>query len=179
MAEVDPAELDWGEAGEVVDDVLALGDRLSRGMDRDASVALTGSFGVGKTLLAVFLLRRSWEFWAPRSTSGLDFPRFLRATDLAELRFRRNFDADDEEDRREEAREALARSPLVVIDDVQRVAGYRGEEVYLESVIERRYDDRLATVLTANLLPSDDSRFADFLRYFEVFPIRGESRRGR
>jgi hypothetical protein len=182
LTEFDPRKLDWGEAATDVAEVLALGDRLAKGEERDVSVALTGAFGVGKTLLAVHLLRRAWDFWfwSPRSTSRLDFPRFFRATDLAELRFKRNFGGeDDEEDRRGGEREALARAPLVVIDDVQRVAGYRGEEVYLETVLERRHDDRLATVLTANRLPEDDTRFADFLRYFEVFPINGESHRGR
>jgi DNA replication protein DnaC len=174
-------DLDREGNEETLQVVERLGDELSTGsvLD-DLNLILLGSFGVGKTRLSVYLLRSAYEYLAPHASCHLDFPRFFRATDLAELRFGPSFgSAEDEEDRRAESRFALERSPFVVIDDVHRVAGYKGEEVFLESAIERRYDSRLSTVLTMNELPKENARFADFLRYFETIPLVGGSRRGK
>lgn len=158
--------------------IMTVGGFLERGEARDAALVLTGPFGVGKTRLAVWLLRRAFEFLRGRAASSVGFPRFFRSTDLAELRFGRSFSGpEDEEDRREEARDALERSPFVVIDDIGRSAGYRGEELYLETVVEKRFDAELGTVLTANKLPTE-GRFADFIRYFEEVPLVGRSHRG-
>lgn len=181
LAALELDEMDRSENGEIIGEIAEIGDRLAGGTSGEVFALLLGTFGVGKSRLATWLLRRSWEYWAPMSSSGLDFPRFFRISDLADLRFKKHFGGDDDEDeaRRDEARAALERSPLVVVDDVHRVAGYRGEEVYLESVVERRYDAELSTVLTANELPAEGSRFADFLRYFRTFPLIGKSFRGR
>jgi DNA replication protein DnaC len=166
-----------GENAPAVARISLFGGFLERGEAPDLSVILTGAFGVGKTRLAVWLLRRAFEFLRTRAASSVGFPRFFRATDLADLRFGRNFSApEDEEDRRAEARDALERAPFVVIDDIGRVSGYRGEELYLETVVERRYEGELATVLTANQLPAD-GRFADFIKYFEEIPLLGRSHR--
>jgi DNA replication protein DnaC len=176
--ELGDMDRDGNEA--VLDSLAELGDRLAAGDLAEVFALLLGTFGVGKTRAAVWLLRRAYEHLAPLSLCGLDFPRFFRATDLAELRFKKHFGGEDEEeDRREEARDALERCPLVVVDDVHRVVGYKGEEVFLESVVEKRYDAELATVLTANELPAEGTRFADFLRYFRTYPIGGRSHRGR
>lgn len=157
-----------------------LGKRLASGDVSEVFALLLGTFGVGKTRIATWLLRMAWNFIAPDSTSGLDFPRFFRVGDLTDLRFKKHYGGeDDDEDVRDEARRALELAPLVVIDDVHRAAGYRGEEVYLESVVEKRYDAELSTILTANELPEGGSRFADFLRYFRTYPIGGRSHRGR
>lgn len=183
FADVRIENLEPGENAEIFALVRELGRAFAEDFEgRPVSTefaVLLGTFGTGKTTLATWLLRRSWEYWAPKSTSSLDFPRFFRISDLAELRFRKHFDVDDDEDRREESRRALECAPVVVIDDVHRVAGYRGEEVFLESVVEKRYDNELSTILTANEMPAEDSRFADFLKYFRIFPLVGESHRGR
>jgi DNA replication protein DnaC len=177
------AQLDHGEidrrGNEVAFEQLdEIADRVAAGDGQDLHLVLTGDFGVGKTRIAVWLLRRAFDWFAPLTRDGADFPRFFAAADLADLRFRSYSGPDDEEDRRDEAREALVRSPFVVIDDVGRVSGYKGEELYLESVVEERWNDgRLATVLTMNELPRE-GRFADFLKYFEDVPLVGRSHRG-
>jgi DNA replication protein DnaC len=178
LVDLELGTMDWSENPEVFEDLHELGKSLGVGDLKDVFVLLLGTFGVGKTRIATWLLRRAWDHLAPKSTSGLDFPRFFRVSDLAELRFRKHYGEDEDEDRREEARSALERCPLVVIDDVHRVAGYRGEEVFLEGVVEKRYDAELSTILTANELPREETRFADFLRYFRTYPIGGRSHRG-
>lgn len=178
LAELELGDMDWDENRDVFEEIGQVGIRFERGQVADSSILLLGTFGVGKTRLATWLLRKAWGYFAERSTSTLDFPRFFRISDLAELRFKKHYDADEDEDRAEEARAAIASSPLVVIDDVHRVAGYRGEEVYLEGVVEKRYDAELSTILTANELPEEGSRFSDFIRYFRTYPIGGKSHRG-
>jgi DNA replication protein DnaC len=174
--EMDSFEKAGNEAA--VGRIATVGAFLERGEARDLSLIMTGPFGVGKTRLAVWLLRRAFEFLRGRAASSVGFPRFFRATDLADLRFSRSYSApEDEEDRRAEARDALERSPFVVVDDIGRVAGYKGESLYLETVVERRFEGELATVLTANELPTE-GRFADFIRYFEEVPLVGRSHRG-
>lgn len=179
LAGLDLAEMDRVGNVEVLRALEDLGRDLAAGKVDDVFVLLLGTFGVGKTRIATWLLRMAWDFLAPRSTSGLDFPRFFRVSDLADLRFKKHFGEDEDEDRRDEARRALELAPLVVIDDVHRVAGYKGEEVFLEGVVEKRYDAELSTILTANELPGEGTRFADFLRYFKTYPIGGRSHRGR
>jgi DNA replication protein DnaC len=143
------------------------------------SVVLEGPFGTGKTRLAVYLLWQAYGARLGKRDSALDFPRFFRATDLAELRFGRSFSApEDDEDRRDFDRLALERAPFVVIDDVGRVSGYKGEEVYIETIVEKRFDaGDLSTVLTMNQMPTE-GRFSDFLAYFETVPLLGRSHRG-
>jgi DNA replication protein DnaC len=178
LARLELETFDRAENSAAVERVEELGADLAGGGARDASLVLTGPFGVGKTRLAVWLLRRAFEFLRGRAGSSVGFPRFFRSTDLAELRFGRSFSGpEDEEDRKTESRDALERSPFVVIDDISRLAGYRGEELYLETVVEKRFDAELGTVLTANKLPGE-GRFADFIRYFEEIPLVGRSHRG-
>lgn len=136
---------------------------------------LTGAFGVGKTRIATWLLRKAFEAWGPRAQEGPRFPRFFSAADLANLRFK-SFAAEDEEDQRDLLRDALEHSPVLVIDDVGRISGYKGEELYLESVVERRFNAERTTILTLNEVPAE-GRFADFLAYFEEIALAGDSRR--
>lgn len=141
------------------------------------SLVICGPFGTGKTRVAVWLLRNAWDACRKLVTSTLDFPRFFRAPDLAELRFGRSFSApEDEEDRKDADRTALDRAPVVVIDDVGRVSGYKGEELFIEAVVEKRYDADLSTILTMNEVPRE-GRFADFLDYFEELTLAGRSHR--
>lgn len=178
LARLELAEMDPAKNEKRLRLLARIGEELEGGGRSDLALILTGPFGVGKTRVAVWLLRRAYERWRPKATSTLDFPRFFRSTDLAELRFGRSYSApEDEEDRKAAARDALERAPFVVIDDIGRVAGYRGEELYLESVVERRFENERATVLTANKLPSE-GRFADFIRNFEEIPLVGRSHRG-
>lgn len=163
--------LEWVEALGVV--LAAEGLLVGR---RDLSLAFVGGFGTGKTRLAVWLLRRAWEGDLGTRNSAIQFPRFFAASALGDLRFRSHSAPEDEEDSRSRDRDALERCPLVVIDDVGRLAGYKGEERFLEAVVEKRHDALLSTILTANELPKE-GRFADFLRYFTKIPLVGLTHR--
>jgi DNA replication protein DnaC len=146
--------------------------------DLDVNLVLTGDFGVGKTRVAVHLLRFAYDAILPTTSEMWHFPRFFTARAVVELRFARSYSSpEDEEDAREADREALRRSPLVVIDDVGRIAGYKGEETYVEAIVEDRYENERATILTFNQMPTE-GRFADFLRYFEEVSLVGASHRG-
>lgn len=186
--------------------VEGIGERLSsRDFLRDpVFTLLTGVFGSGKTRAACWLLRAAFEGLGGVARGGnaetgepatvvptAMAPLFIRAAQLAELRFRslsREDEAGEEEDRREALRDRLDSASLLVIDDVTRVAGYRGEEHFVESVIERRWEADRSVVLTGNLDGEADEsgrpvagltpRFRDFLRYFEVVRLGGETRRG-
>lgn len=164
--------------------VRALGDALEAGAlavpgKPSLDLILEGAFGSGKTRLAVWLLRRAYAHRGRRRLRQSAFPRFAHATEAVELRFAQRYGEPDEDElRRAEIRECLARSPLVVLDDVGRVSGYKGEEMYLETIVERRWNDGLSTILTMNARPAVNSRFADFLRYFETLAIEGVSERG-
>ena len=78
----------------------------------------------------------------------------------------------------EALRDRLFEAYLVVIDDIGRIADYRGESLYLERVIEKRYNDKLSTILTSNTNLADlPARFQDFLSYFETIPFGLGSKR--
>lgn len=142
------------------------------------NLVLSGPFGTGKTRIATHLLRMYFEASRFEVYDAWQWPRFFTARDVAELRFARAYGgAEDEEDAKEVDRDALRRSPLVAIDDLGRIAGYRGEETFVESVVERRYEAEFGTILTMNTVPTE-GRFADFLRYFEEVSIVGSSHRG-
>jgi DNA replication protein DnaC len=180
MARLRFADLECpGDAYRVALDRLAeVGTDLVNARTSEINLVLTGAFGTGKTRIAVHLLRFAYDAILPTTSGEFDFPRFFTARDVAELRFSRSYSApEDEEDAKALAREALRIAPLVVIDDVGRISGYRGEELFVEGVVEKRYENERGTILTFNELPTE-GRFADFLRYFEEVPLAGGSHRG-
>jgi DNA replication protein DnaC len=165
---------------------------------------ISGPFGSGKTRAACWLLRVAYEGLLAARSSGNEklgepatvvpvglAPLFIRVPQLADLRFRSLSGRDDEsedEEQRGLLRERLDTCSLLLIDDVARVAGYRGEEQFVESVVERRWEDNRSVILTGNVDGEVDAsgkrqaglspRFRDFLNYFEVALLTGETRRG-
>jgi len=158
--------------------------KLERARDRLVAaeepvlLALRGSIGSGKTRSAVWLLR---EYYASIPSVFLrTAPLFLPASDLVDLRFRALYGRgdDEEEDRREALRERLETSSLLVLDDVARVEGFRGEEHYVERTIERRLALEAPTILTLNSDDGLSERFRDLLNEFESIVFSAPSFRG-
>lgn len=143
------------------------------------SVVLVGSFGTGKTRLAVKLLAHAYvglkaSGWR---MAAFEVPLFARARELGDLRFR-PLDRGDERDDIEDLRDRVFRSRFLVLDDIGRTSGYKGEAEFLERVVEARVEAELPTVVTASSLPASE-RLTDFLAGadFERIPLTGESRR--
>lgn len=144
---------------------------------------LVGNFGSGKTRLATWVLREVYAGILERGVgpgrTSATRPLFVEAKRFGDLRFLRRED-EDVDDERVGLRERLFTSTLLVIDDVSRIAGYKGEVNFLEDVVETRYNECLSTVLTGNtpdVTETLGARLADFVGgYFEVLALGGPSR---
>lgn len=141
-------------------------------------VKIGGPFGSGKTRMVVYMLAEAY-LGMGRIGNSARIPMFLRAADLTDLRFTRMDEAEEgDDDRREVRRERLFTAELLVIDDLTRIAGYRGEEHWVERVIERRWEADRSTILTLNSRESSlNPRFEDFLKYFDTYVFAGSSHR--
>ena len=143
---------------------------------------LQGTFGSGKTRASTWLIRNAY-LGMSRTQGGLarseNLPFFISAAQLVELRFGRNLQEDEEvEDERLARQRRLFSSRFLVIDDLGRLVGFRGEERYLERVIEERWNDCLSTVLTSSSKnEAFAERFQDYLKYFETLVFARESQR--
>lgn len=188
---------DGGDAayGAALARLLALGrDDLATGrfLERPRFLQLAGPFGTGKTRAATWLLvqaclgvRRRPRGVTSGWTGASLLPYFARAAELNDYRFVGFGRGDDGGDQRESVRERIFRTPFLVLDDLGRLAGNRGEEAFVERVVEERFDAELSTVITSNVKPTVageapdglPARFADFLRQFECVPLVGPSRR--
>jgi len=176
-----------------LDQIAAIGETLRsrRFLSEPVFLLLSGPFGSGKTRAACWLLLQAYlGVTEGRCPPGFA-PLFIRVPQLADLRFRAlggGAEEGEDEERRGAVRDRLDSCSLLVIDDVARVAGYRGEEQFVESVVERRWEDERSVILTGNVdgeadasgkrLPGLSPRFRDFLRYFEVAALTGGTRRG-
>lgn len=164
-----------------------LSDDLLEGsfLEDPVHLLIGGNFGTGKTMSSACLLRRAYLGIKSRGIHFFDaerVPLFARASEIGEYRFNRVVDDDNSEDY-EQIRGRLFNCAFLVIDDIGRIADYKGERDFLERVIEHRYDEELSTVLTCNLsdeeLKSQSPRFYDFLGRFEEILMIGETRRER
>jgi hypothetical protein len=175
-----------------LDQIAVIGEALlcRRYLTDPVFLLLSGPFGSGKTRAACWLLLQAYLGAIDGRCPPGFAPLFIRVPQLADLRFRALGDGreDEDEDHRAALRDRLSDCALLVIDDVARVAGYRGEEQYVENIVERRWEDERSIILTGNVdgeadasgkrLPGLSPRFRDFLRYFEVIALTGETRRG-
>lgn len=122
-------------------------------------LTLDGSFGNGKTRVACHLLAAAYDGFRKCRNKLVDpvEPRFLKAS----LAARKRFDDDSAE------KLFVEEAYVLVIDDVNRVSGYKGEMEYLEDAIEDRFQKRLSTILTFNVdISTLNPRFGSFLRQF-------------
>ena len=176
LAELDLKDMNCPDPdyAEAIGEVERALERLVDPGEPPTFLKLRGAIGGGKTRAAVWLLRELYAASYP--ICGATCPLFLRASALVDLRFRALSprDDDEEEDRREVLRGRLESASLVVLDDVARVEGFRGEEHYVERVIETRVDLDRPTILTLNSVDGLSARFRDLLEEFESVVLAPE-----
>lgn len=162
--------------------IEAIGRSLETGafIDDPVCVSIMGPFGSGKTRSAVWLQACAYRGLADHARHYLTSrwaPRFMGGTEIAALRSVGWYgDAEEEE---EDHREFLFSSKFLVVDDFCRVSGYKGESLFIEGLIERRYNDMLSTVITTSSLPESlPPRIKEFLKYFDQLVLVADSFRG-
>lgn len=130
------------------------------------SLIFSGSFGTGKTRLAVRLLGAAYRGLKMKKVALKDnaVPMFIKATELVEMRFNFRDAPEDEIDERALLRDRAFNAVFIVLDDIGRIAGYKGEEEFIERVIEHRYENDLPTLVTASTDKFDSARLLDFLQ---------------
>lgn len=155
------------------------GEREPTFLARPLNLLLFGGFGSGKTRIACWVLRELY-----RAVYPTHFPDryglFLRASRAVETRFSRGFlrGEEDGEDEGADLRRRAETSAVLVLDDVSRLPGYRGEGIYLEQLVEHRWGEGLSTILTLNgKVEALEERFRDLLRYHRCVNVPGGSRR--
>lgn len=165
-----------------LDKIDEIGSKFREDRDLPIYLFLYGKFGSGKTRSAVWLLEQFYRRLSDDKKCPIR-PLFIKASDLGEYRFQRKWVDDDNYDeicRTEKIRKQLFEGPLLVVDDVARIAGYKGEFDFFEQVVESRYDNELSVILTSSTSPTDfDGRFNDYLSYFDEMLFTGKSRRER
>lgn len=114
-------------------------------LDRPATIALLGQRGVGKTHQACALVR---EFIAEaRPAAFLDAMGFF-------LRVRATY-RDGSQETEEQIIDQLGRKDLLVLDELHERGDTPAEDRLLHRLINRRYENRVATVLISNQTPEE------------------------
>jgi DNA replication protein DnaC len=143
---------------------------------------IRGKYGSGKTRVATWLLKKAYLGMKGRSFGyNFDFrPLFMTASEITEYRFKKFNCSTDEEIDYEEMRDRIFGCSFLVIDDIGKIASYKGEKHFIERVIEERWNERLSTVITSNIDAKEISdRFDDFVSTFDQFTMIGKSRKER
>lgn len=159
------SEMDFSiyQDGFVEEYVKDLDESLRRGdyKDEPVFVLIDGSYGNGKTRTACHLVEAAYDAYFNNSRvrgGGVMRPYFVTAQRAAAVRF----------DPESEIRAHLEDSVFLALDDVNRLAGYKGEQDFIEMTIEDRHNRGLSTVITMNLaLESLEGRIGSFLKQFE------------
>lgn len=139
---------------------------------------IEGKYGTGKTRIATWLVKQAYLGIRGRSFGfEYDFrPLFMSASQITEYRFNK-FDEDPDYD---EIRERIFKCSFLAIDDIGKIASYKGEKLFIERVIEERWNEQLSTIITSNVDSKEISmRFDDFISTFDNFVIVGKSRAER
>lgn len=118
-----------------------------------------GEYGNGKTRTACHLVEAAYRGYLdnPAARGDVLRPYFVMASEAARVRF------DDDSD----LHPYMHDSVFLAFDDINRLAGYKGEQEFIETIIERRYYRGLSTVITVNgYLESVSGRLGSFLKQF-------------
>lgn len=156
-----------------------IGDELADAKPKPKFIYLRGIYGTGKTRVAAWLVRRAYPRVAFRSSS--EVPYFITSSSLADVRFEQRVGPNDECDHPSNERRWRAfHAPLLAIDDVGRFVGFRGEQEFIERVIDERIMAGRSTVVTSNLRDEElPDRFREVLGTFTQITLSGTSRRTR
>ena len=149
-------------------------------------ILLYGGFGSGKTMISAMMARAATEgilsekFKVAKNSGRL--PYFVRAIDMINCRFDRKI-YDESQEKIELIRKTLYNSEFLVIDDIGRLNGFKGETNFVQTIIDHRYDNMLATFVNTNVIYSgksfEKSRMADMFYNFEQYKLNGLSRKDR
>lgn len=133
---------------------------------------LTGGKGLGKTTLAVCVLKEAQQRYGVVG-------KFWPVVDLLD-RYRRTF-SETAVETADEIDEQMRKVPLLVLDDWGAHKGTEYAEERLYAIVDYRYREGCPLVVTTNVKPGElDSRVADRLAHAgvsTVVPFAGESRR--
>jgi len=149
---------------DAINDIGKTRDCLSKSnslIENPLFLILKGDHGNGKTRCAVHLMESAFKsFSGSIKNHFLWAPYFLSCYEIGKYRF----------DFEEEAKDKLFlfKSGFLVLDDVGRFAGYKGELEFLQHIIEKRYNEMLSTVLTGNTLEHFSERFQSILSQFDL-----------
>lgn len=131
---------------------------------------LAGGNGTGKTHLAVGALFRFWQNHGQRG-------RFWPAIELLD-RYRATFDDARATESAESIDAEMRRTPIIVIDDLGAGKGSEWAEERLFRLIDERYRDNGALIVTTNLtLMELPARIASRLQSGVLLQLRGADRR--
>lgn len=108
-----------------------------------STLVLTGPVGRGKSHLAVGAMKAVWERHGKRG-------RFWVVPELLD-RIRATYSEETRRETVEAVHDELARTPVLVLDDLgtEKATDWAGEQVF--KIIDRRYREGLAMIVTSNL----------------------------
>lgn len=158
------AEMDWTiyDDQTIEEAITGIDESLRSGEFSEYPVFLVidGRFGNGKTRTAAHLVTAAYHGFVAnhRVRAESTRPYFIRASAAARVRF----------DQDNGIWAYLFDSCFLVLDDINRIAGYKGETDFIEEVIEHRHQKGRSTVITMNTsLDNVGQRLSSFLSEFE------------
>jgi len=178
---VDGGEEDYRAAMNRIREIIDESILTAKFRDEPIFVDINGPFGSGKTRSGVCMVKAAYRglferFWI----KACETPLFITAKNLVELRFGKSWNRDEDDDAQDELREQVMKSEFLLIDDLGRLPGYKGEVGYLESIIDHRWGEALSTVVTTSRSEGNyPARIEDLLKYFETIFFVAESFRGK
>lgn len=134
-------------------------------------VVLTGNHGTGKTHLSIGVMFAAYRFHKLRS-------RFWPVVNLLD-RYKATFDEDRATESADSIDAEMARTPLLVLDDLGANKSSEWAEERLFRLIDERYREQLPLVVTTNLTPRElPARVASRLASGLVVRFEGKDQRG-
>lgn len=143
---------------------------------------IQGKYGTGKTRIATWLVKQAYLGMKGKSFPyDFDFrPLFMSTSNITEYRFKKLNSVSDDDFDYGEMRDRIFNCSFLAIDDIGKIASYKGEKQFIERVIEERWNEQLSTIITSNVDAKEISvRFEDFITPFKKFTMIGRSRKER